>query len=133
MNNLKNYDNFVNEELVFFNSEYIEIVNRICKYVNKMNINDVETIDAHGYRSYRFVIKGKPLNKSDDPYGEEGTEDDVEITVETDDNPRLWIDNEKIPAKSGEVLKIKNIIRDRKNNYKRDELNKKLAKVIDRI
>lgn len=131
MNNLKDYDNFLNEG--WFKSDYSDMIDKICAYVSKMNISDVEECNNRAYPTYRFIIKGKQVNSDIDPYGEEPSEDDLIIEVEKGFAPTLWINNDEVPAKTGEINKIRNIIKKRKENKERDELNARLRRAMDKL
>lgn len=132
MNNLKDYEDFLNEGWFNRSSKYSDSIDKICKYVTNVNVNNLTYVGGQ-YGAYSFSIKGKKMNKESDPYGEENDEDDVVIRVETDGDPRLWVDEVQIPATCKEISKISKIIKYRIENKNRDELNAKLRKALDKL
>jgi hypothetical protein len=136
MNNLKSYDEYLNESWLF-GSRYKSVIDKLLNYVNKVDINQiVKGNSPYGSSCYRFYIKpqkSKALNEMD-PYGEEVEPDEVEVEIENDGAPyRLYINGEKVDCGHFECKKIINIINKRKKNQKRDELDLKLKKAMDII
>lgn len=126
INNIKTYDEFINEEFLGF-SKYRGIVNKIHRYILDMDVNNIT--DTYGI--LRFIIEKEKKIREDDPYGEEIWEGEGDIRIKLEKNGekyKLYVNDQIAVVTNYEAKKlyldVKNKFKNKnRDQYRRDILN----------
>lgn len=140
MNNLKSYNDFLNEGVFgkIFGSKYNDIYKKLYNYILNVNINNV-TFQPDSFTDTYTIIYKSGEKRDEDPYGEEIWEDDVEIKLksifnfEMGNDYYLYINDEFIPVRDWEARKLYKTVNKRFNNREDEERKKRVNVTLNKL